>query len=907
MNRELAGRCAALIHEAFDAYHRMFQQITLGAKSRFEKRDWPGAQEDAVRRLDLYKNSVDRVTAEMRQSHAELAHDRGFWVEVRDRYSTVIQSRSDVELCHTFFNSVCRRMMDTVGVDPEVEFLEEHFEERRSANPDNPIYQTYAGIPSSEDWIRGILRQKAFDVAYEDMERDVKRVADRIDAHLGRRDRGDGAAMPAVDVMRPVFYRNRGAYILGRIHAPSGPIPLVLAILNADRGVFVDAVLLTQDEASIVFSFTRSYFQVDAPIPHEVIQFLKTLMPLKPVAELYTAIGYNKFGKTELYRDLLRHFDASDDRFEPAPGEKGMVMVVFTLHAYDVVFKIIKDRFSYAKRTTKQQVKERYALVFKHDRAGRLIDAQEFENLVFQRGLFAPELLAELLDLAPGTVRAAGREVVIEHAYVERRVTPLNLYLCQAGEKDARDAVVDLGFAIKDLAGANIFPGDVLLKNFGVTRHGRVVFYDYDELCLLTDCHFREIPEAADEMDEMSAEPWFFVKERDVFPEEFGRFLGLDGPLRSAFDSWHRDLFTLEFWRKMQDRIRSGYVADFFPYKQVRRLKRIDENQNLRWSVGLAGPPAAWPARPVIVVGQSDRRRYTHLPIQSDTPAPELKDEYRSILDGIEKLPTLPAVVNRLLTMIESPKTSAEDVNRIIRMDQALTVRVLKIVNSAFYGFPRQVSTVTQAVVILGFNAVKSLALSASVIRIFENKSTEDFDIRAFWDHSICTGVMADMAGRRVNYPLPEECLIAGILHGMGKLVFDQFFHDEFIQAVKRARKERKALQVMERDIFGVDHCQIGVYLATRWKLPVHLVEAIRYYPTPALAVLNAPLVSLVNVGNFLARKQKYGDPGDSVNPSVSEDACKALRLTRTEINQMLASADEEMDKVDDLLDHLQD
>ncbi|OGH56274.1 MAG: hypothetical protein A3G34_06240 [Candidatus Lindowbacteria bacterium RIFCSPLOWO2_12_FULL_62_27] len=284
-----------------------------------------------------------------------------------------------------------------------------------------------------------------------------------------------------------------------------------------------------------------------------------------------------------------------------------------------------------------------------------------------------------------------------------------------------------------------------------------------------------------------------------------------------------------------------------------------------------------------------------------------INEAFKRILDGIEKVPTLPVVVNSILELMENPKTSAEDVNRIIRMDQSLASRILKIVNSAFYGFPRQISTVTQAVVILGFNAVKSLALSASVIQIFGTKSQEGFDIHAFWEHSISTGVMANMTARRINYPLPEECLIAGILHGIGKLIFDQYLHTLFVQAVKRAKKDKKLLHHAEREIFGTDHCRVGAMLAERWRLPLQLVEAINYYPNPGLANFNPTLASMVHVGNYIARKRRCGDPGDLVVPRLSDDAKRILKITQNDIDQLMRDSQGELAKVDDLLDKLQE
>jgi isocitrate dehydrogenase kinase/phosphatase len=338
--------------------------------------------------------------------------------------------------------------------------------------------------------------------------------------------------------------------------------------------VRVDAVLLAEHEVSIVFSYTHSYFLVATERPGALVRFLRALMPQKPVDELYNSIGYNKHGKTELYRALLRHLEPGRERFDFAPGARGMVMIVFTMPSFDVVFKVIRDHFQPPKTGTRRQVMEKYQLVFQHDRAGRLIDAQEFEHLQFARDRFAPELLAELCTQAAGTVEVVGDTVVIHHLYTERRVTPLDIYLRGARSADAAAAVHDYGAALRDLAATNIFPGDLLLKNFGVTRQRRVVFYDYDELCLLTDCNFRYLPPARSDDEEWAGEPWFYAGERDIFPEEFRSFLGLDGALLRVFLDAHGDLLEPAYWRRTQERIRCGEIMDVLPYRAERRFQR---------------------------------------------------------------------------------------------------------------------------------------------------------------------------------------------------------------------------------------------------------------------------------------------------------------------------------------------
>jgi isocitrate dehydrogenase kinase/phosphatase len=381
------------------------------------------------------------------------------------------------------------------------------------------------------------------------------------------------------EMVNAVFYRGQGAYLVGRLFSGTHLIPIVFALLNIAQGVVVDAVLLNENDISVLFSFTRSYFHVEIERPYDLVRFLKTIMPRKRSADIYISIGYNKQGKTELYRDLLRHLASSRDRFEIAPGARGMVMAVFAMPAYDMVFKVIKDEFSPPKETTREAVKAKYHLVFKHDRAGRLVDAQEFEHLKFERWRFSGALLAELQNLAGETVAVDENHVVIKHLYVERQVIPLNIYLREADEVAARAAVVDYGQAVKDLAASGIFPGDLLLKNFGVTRHGRVVFYDYDELCLLNECNFRALPPSRTYEEEISAEPWFSVRDNDIFPEEFERFLGLQGTLREVFLAHHADLFDPHFWQQHQKRLDAGEVIHIFPYDQDKRLFKKTSQQ----------------------------------------------------------------------------------------------------------------------------------------------------------------------------------------------------------------------------------------------------------------------------------------------------------------------------------------
>ena len=564
----LAQRCSAAVMAAFEDYLRRFNVITHRARERFEQRDWLGQQRDAAERLALYGQAVDNLVRESLTILDASARDKALWNNMKAAFAREIAGRVDRELAETFFNSLTRRIFVTVGVDPSIEFIS--LQSYRPSAAARSVYTSYSCCGSLLESIKNLLRRCSYAGLFEDLERDAQNVATAIAEE--RRAMGLKQPIEAIEVISSVFYRSKGAYLVGRIVSADGTMPLTLALHHDPQGIYVDAALFTADEVSIIFSFTYSYFHVEVDRPGDLVAFLQSIMPTKRTAELYNAIGYNKHGKTELYRDLIRHIKQSTDRFEFARGDRGMVMIVFTLPSYDVVFKIIRDRFAYPKTTSRREVMDRYQLVFQHDRAGRLIDVQEFEHLAFPRERFAEDLLSELAREASQSVTVGDSIVDIKHLYTERRVTPLNLYLQDANPSRARNAVLDYGQAVKDLAATNIFPGDMLLKNFGVTRHGRVVFYDYDELCLLTECCFRDLPPASGLDEEMSSEPWFFVGPRDIFPEEFLSFLGLSGELREGFLQAHSGLLTADYWRKIQARHRAGEVLDIIPYHPRRRL-----------------------------------------------------------------------------------------------------------------------------------------------------------------------------------------------------------------------------------------------------------------------------------------------------------------------------------------------
>jgi len=585
-----AGGSAAVVLAAFEVHAERFARITARARRHFERGDWLAGQRDSARRLDLYGECLDEAVVRLTQRLGALVTDADTWHAIRGAFARAVVGRGDVELAETFYNSCVRRVLKIVGVDPRLEFLGVGETPGRAgfAEPEPAgrvpadVVETFARDGELDALFRRVLETQHLDAPWDDLAGDARRIAERIVAAVDER------RVRAVELARPTFFRGKAAYRVGRLLTDGAPLPLLLAYRNPDGRLIVDAVLTTEDEVSIVFSFARSYFFVGWSRPRELVEYLRAIMPRKPVSELYTAIGWHRHGKTELYRSLLRHLVASEDRFEIAPGQRGMVMCVFTLPGFDVVFKVIRDRFDPPKTVTHAEVRDKYRLVFRHDRAGRLVDAQQFEELEFRRERFTPELLAQLLELAGESVHVHGDTVVIRHLYTERRLRPLDLYLREAAPEAAREAVIDYGQVLRDLAATNIFPGDMLLKNFGVSRHGRLIFYDYDELQPLSECRFRELPHSSDDADESAGEPWYYVGERDIFPEEFRTFLGLRGELLATFLAHHEALLGVAFWHRMQAQHARGEVPDIYPYKAARRLRR-----GTRASARGAGPARA--------------------------------------------------------------------------------------------------------------------------------------------------------------------------------------------------------------------------------------------------------------------------------------------------------------------------
>ncbi|HGN1944400.1 TPA: bifunctional isocitrate dehydrogenase kinase/phosphatase [Providencia stuartii] len=557
------------ILQGFDAQYGRFLEITSGAQERFERADWHAIQDAMKQRIQLYDHHVGLVVAQLQFMGLVQSLTPEMLSNIKRVYTALLPHYPRFEIAESFFNSVYCRLFQHRELTQDNLFIFTSQPARRFSDLPRPLAREYPVKDSLFNVLEEVLSALPLRLQWRSLSWDVQCIVESLIERFPNI-RNETVTF---QIANELFYRNKAAWLVGKLVINNEVHPFLLPIHHdADHKIYVDTCLTGFDEASIVFGFARSYFMVYAPFPAALVFWLREILPSKSIAELYMAIGCQKHGKTEYYREYLAFINFSREQFTIAPGVKGMVMLVFTSPSFDRVFKLIKDEFAPQKEVTRERVQECYRLVKEHDRVGRMADTQEFENFIIEKRYISDELMAELLKEAPSLIEDLGDKILIRHLYMERKMTPLNIYMDEADEAQLHHVIDEYGQAIKQLAAANIFPGDMLFKNFGVTRHGRVVFYDYDEICYMTEVNFRKIPEPMYPEQELSGEPWYSVGEQDVFPEEFALFLCQDPKIRGYLQKRHANLFTAEYWQGLQNRIHSGYIEDVYAYREDLRF-----------------------------------------------------------------------------------------------------------------------------------------------------------------------------------------------------------------------------------------------------------------------------------------------------------------------------------------------
>lgn len=577
---ELVDRLAGVILAGFDKHFRIFNEHTALAAKLFEKANWKEIQQNSRERIQIYDRRIEECAEKLGNiltGHVEYL-DESLWREVKQKYAELLKLHPQPKLAESFYNSVFCRIHhrryyhnDNIFVRSSLSFSDIQVR--------SPVIQSYhCKVGNISSTLRDILNDFAFGLPFEKMERDIQFVRSRY-LKISRFDVNAKTSF-RFDVVRRPFFRSKCAYIVGRIVTEYGDQPFSIPVLNNEKGgLYLDTLILDSEEINVLFGFARAYFMVETESPAALVSFLQTLLGRKSRTELYTHIGFQKHGKTQFYREFLEHLDNSTDDLVRAPGIEGMVMSVFTLPSFPYVFKLIKDNFPPEKDTTEEEIKRKYTLVKMHDRVGRMADTLEYSDVALPRARFSQALIDNLQEVAPSKIELEDELVIIKHVYIERRMTPLNIYLQSATPEQLRAAIHDFGDAIKQMISVNIFPGDMLLKNFGVSRHGRVIFYDYDEIEYLTDVNFRKIPQAQNEEDEMAEKPWYFVAANDVFPEQFLTFVLNKPYYREPFLERHKDLLDPAYWQDKQQQITRGEYQNVWPYAEDSRFANTPNSE----------------------------------------------------------------------------------------------------------------------------------------------------------------------------------------------------------------------------------------------------------------------------------------------------------------------------------------
>ena len=576
LSSQYAYDMAQVILEGFDKHYRIFREASFDAKKNFESQNWNGIRELIKGRIDYYAERVSECIIVLDEEFDAANLDIEIWQQVKLHYIGLLTHHHQPELAETFFNSIITRVLNHTYFHNDFIFLRPTISTEYIENDEIRSKPTYkAHYPKTREDLKStfnaIVTSYDLEVPFDDLDRNLDAMIRAVDEKLGAYEMRVNFQ---IHVLTSLFFRNKMAYIVGRIINGEFTIPMVIALHINQKGLLeIDAILLNKEEVTILFSFTYSYFLVEMEVPSAYVTFLRTLMTRKPRQEIYTSLGLQKHGKNLFYRDFLHHLHHSTDQFRIAPGIKGLVMLVFDLPSYPYVFKLIKDYFPPPKETTRELIQSKYQLVKQHDRVGRMADTLEFSNIALPLDRFEPELLAELEKHCKSLLSyiendAGEKELMISHLYIERRMIPLNIMLQTGSDEQVEKGLIEYGNAIKELIAANIFPGDMLYKNFGLTRHGRVVFYDYDEIEYFTDCNIRNIPQARTEEEEMSGETWYHVGPKDIFPELYGTFLLGDTRVRRSLMKHHTDFFDPQTWRNFQNLLKDARTPDHFGYPE---------------------------------------------------------------------------------------------------------------------------------------------------------------------------------------------------------------------------------------------------------------------------------------------------------------------------------------------------
>jgi isocitrate dehydrogenase kinase/phosphatase len=426
-----------------------------------------------------------------------------------------------------------------------------------------------------EDTVTKILNLENFSVNFIDSRRDARLIVERANRNF-RLEQAHARQIKSIEVFKGGFYRNRGAYLVGRVDFGTGKYaPFIIALLNESGGIYVDALITSSTYAHNMFSSTLANFHVTNSYYHELCLFLKSIMPMRPLGLHYSTIGYNHLGKVAVMNELEHELMSSGQKLTDAVGAEGTVAIAFAAADSVYILKVIRDTptrdYKWGDFEGVKSVLKKYSRVHDINRTDSMMDAIIYYNLRIEKGWFAPEILEKLLEFASDSVADHGDAVVFRYLIVQRKLTPLPVFLENATQKQAETVIKNLGYCIKNNAAANIFNKDLDARNYGVTGYSKVYLFDYDALEVLTDVKIRTNLDRFDGEEDIP--DWYFEDGVVFLPEEIVSGLCLPyRDLRRLFADTHPSLLTVEYWEKIQKQLQEGVVPSVSVYPDSEKL-----------------------------------------------------------------------------------------------------------------------------------------------------------------------------------------------------------------------------------------------------------------------------------------------------------------------------------------------
>jgi isocitrate dehydrogenase kinase/phosphatase len=556
---------AAWIFDSFTGFYAEFQRLTWLAQTAFEERDPAAAVAGGTTRLGLYDATVHALADDVRRCYPSLMESDALWLTVEDTYRRKAQDRYDGDLAIAFLQSLWRRVHH--GEWRPVDYTLGELS-RPVARREDAIATIHCRGPLEATVVRELLAVGNLALPYRDLEADAVLVAQRLNDSLA----ADTLPPERVEMIRGCFFRNRGAYLVGRLLFQDGRVkPLVIALHNGEEGLIARAVLVTVPHVHNLFNTTQAAFHVTNLHYHEIAELLLSIMPRRPLGLQYAIFGYYHFSKVAIMSEITRQLAQSGEVLDTAPGSPGTVAMAFNAPCLAYVLKVIRDRptdgYKWGQFPGPAAVLDKYERVHRINRTGSMLDNTIFYNLKLDRAWFNPRLLDDLLSAAGNAVRLQGKAVIFRYLVVQRTLSPLNIYLRTAAPEKARRVISNLGHCIRNNAAANLFNRDFDARNYGVTRYLKVYLYDYDAVEALTDMKVRTNTDRVD--GEEGPPDWFFESGFVFLPEEMEAGLCIaDRELCRAFRTEHAELLTVRYWEELQAAHRSGRVPGVRTYPE---------------------------------------------------------------------------------------------------------------------------------------------------------------------------------------------------------------------------------------------------------------------------------------------------------------------------------------------------